>query len=444
MMTLKQPLLSRFALLALAALPLVGLAGSTACGGGIPLTEETLFQAKPSLTPATFDYANATLEEVHFEAEDGTELYGWHIDRSPSRATVMYFGGQGFHLVLSRAFVDDMLREVPADLFLVDYRGYGGSNGTPSVDKLKSDALQAWAVLTERRGVDPGEIVVHGHSMGSFVATHLAAERPAAGLVLESGVTDVKGWTRAVMPWYLRLFVGFEIAESFEGESSLERVGRIISPSLFVVGDKDAVTPPTLTRQLHEASAAASKRLTVVEEAEHNNLHDFDGFLNAYRDFLAEVSEMDEESDGENAEKSPETAEKMPDEPSRPLQAHAWKHRPVVVFALEADDELYRRQIAILEEHAEGVGERDIIIYRVLGSAEGPDNTDSRGPNGPLSAAEARALRERFEPGGEFLVVLVGKDTGEKLRSRDHVTADELFGTIDAMPMRQREMREQE
>jgi hypothetical protein len=257
-----------------------------ACGGGIPLDEDAVFQPRKSLTPSTFDYDNADLDEVFFEADDGTRLNAWHIDREDSRATVLYFGGQGFNLVLAREFVTHMLADVPVDLFMVDYRGYGRSEGEPEVAQLKSDGLRAYDVLTERHGVEPAEIFIHGHSMGSFVASFVAQEREVAGLVMEAAATDVDGWTDALVPWYLRLFLSFDVSESLAGESNLERVRRIDVPSLFLVGSKDVITPPELTRELHEASGAATKQLVVVDGGEHNGLEAKPAFRRAYTEFI--------------------------------------------------------------------------------------------------------------------------------------------------------------
>jgi hypothetical protein len=256
-----------------------------ACGGGIPLDEDAVFQPRESLTPGTFAYENATLEEVFFEAEDGTRLNAWHIDRDESVATVLYFGGQGFNLVLSRAFVSEMLAEVPVDLFMVDYRGYGRSGGEPSVEKLKSDAVRAHEFLTERRGVDPATIVVHGHSMGTFVASYVATRKTVAALVMESGVTDVDGWTRALVPWYLRLFLKFDVSEALAEESNLERIRQIEVPTLFLVGSNDPITPPELSEKLHRESAADDKQLVEVEGGDHNGLYEYEAYRDAYEGF---------------------------------------------------------------------------------------------------------------------------------------------------------------
>ena len=141
---------------------------------------------------------------------------------------------------------------------------------------------------------------------------------------------------------------------------------------------------------------------------------------------------------GSGGERSEESAEKESSEREvsvSPLEKHAWESRPVIVFAPSADDEAYERQARMFEEHEAGLVERDIVVYRVF-------EESARGPEGALSEEEAAALRGRFEPESEFVVVLVGKDTTEKLRMGEVMGVETLFDTIDAMPMRQREMGE--
>ncbi len=260
---------------------------SVACSATIPLDEAGVFQAKRTLDANTFDFANATFEEFTVTADDGVDLYAWHVVREPAAHTVLYFGGQGFHLVLARKFVADMLADVPVNLVLVDYRGYGRSGGEPTVASLKADALTVYDFVTEERGVAPESLVVHGHSMGSFMASHVAAERDLAGLVLESPVTEVEGWTKALVPGLLRLFLKFDIAPELRAESNVERVGRIEVPTLFFVGSEDPITPPTLAEELRDASTAEDARLVVIDGGDHNDLSGYDAFVGAYASWVS-------------------------------------------------------------------------------------------------------------------------------------------------------------
>lgn len=272
----------------LAGLALAVIAGCGGCATRVPIEETAVFQPRAALVPETFDAANATFEELRVPTSDGVELYAWHITREGAERTVLYFGGQGFYLVLAHDFVADMLAHVPVNLVLFDYRGYGRSGGEPTVAALKHDALRMYALVTEERGVAPEDLLVHGHSMGSFMASHVAAERPVAGLVLESAVTDLQGLTKELVPGLLRPFVRFDIAPVLQAESNLERVARIRAPTLFLVGSEDRVAPRALTDALHEASAASPKVKVIVEGGGHNELHREQAYTRAYTDFATQ------------------------------------------------------------------------------------------------------------------------------------------------------------
>lgn len=142
----------------------------------------------------------------------------------------------------------------------------------------------------------------------------------------------------------------------------------------------------------------------------------------------------DEQTD---EEKSTPDAEDRPGDTEPVLEQHAWEHRPVVVFAPSDEAPAYRRQNELFSSHRARLAEREISLYRVF--REGT----SRGPTGDLSDAAERRLRRRFEPGDGLTVVLVGLDTTEKLRTDGVLEAEKLFETIDAMPIRQREMNDE-
>ncbi|MGR3370307.1 MAG: DUF4174 domain-containing protein [Sagittula sp.] len=103
------------------------------------------------------------------------------------------------------------------------------------------------------------------------------------------------------------------------------------------------------------------------------------------------------------------------------LEAYRWSVRPVLVFAPDSDDAQYTEQIALLRAAEAGLAERDIVVL----TDTAPD--------------EKGRLRAALAVDG-FEVLLVGKDGGVKLRQETPLSVDDLFATIDAMPMRQREM----
>ena len=124
----------------------------------------------------------------------------------------------------------------------------------------------------------------------------------------------------------------------------------------------------------------------------------------------------------QSAEEAPETPLFVPADMAD-LSEFRWKKRPVLVFADSEDDPAYIEQIDLLRAREDALRERDVVVLT---------DTDP----------EARsALRLKMRPRG-FMLVLVGKDGGTKLRKPFPWDVREITRSIDKMPMRQREIRE--
>ena len=114
----------------------------------------------------------------------------------------------------------------------------------------------------------------------------------------------------------------------------------------------------------------------------------------------------------------------------------AWSHRPLVVFGMDEAAEDLATQRQRVEDARAGVAERDMVVFEVDGRRGTLDGQ-------PITDASVQRLLDRYDPPEDgFRVLLVGKDSTVKLRRDEPITMQEVFETIDAMPMRQREMRE--
>lgn len=270
------------ALLLAAASP---LAGCTA-----QVSERTLFHPIPGGMPSADAMAKAApsyvLTPQTIIAPDGTKLGGLLLRQPGSRATVLYFGGNGFTIERFGPLAASIFAPLGVDLMLVDHRGYGMSGGQPSAAAVGEDGIAAFDHLAALPGMSASRIVVHGQSLGSFVAGHVAANRPAAGVVLESSVTTAEDWiaarTRGV-PVKVRL------DPSLRGMGNLREMKGISEPLLVLVGAKDGVTPPELSQALYAASPlpATRKTLAIIPGAGHNDVLAHPEATGAYRAFLA-------------------------------------------------------------------------------------------------------------------------------------------------------------
>jgi fermentation-respiration switch protein FrsA (DUF1100 family) len=141
------------------------------------------------------------------------------------------------------------LRALGLSLFAFDYRGYGESEGMPSEAGLYRDADAAYRYLRETMAVPPSRIVVFGHSLGSAVAVELVSRVPAAGLVLDGALTSVIERAQELFPYAPVRWV------ARSRYPSIERVGRLSLPKLFLHAQGDEVIPLAHGRRLFEAAA---------------------------------------------------------------------------------------------------------------------------------------------------------------------------------------------
>jgi uncharacterized protein len=177
------------------------VAGYVGLGLGLWLFQEKVaFPAPGGISRADLDRAAATARAQPFttRASDGVELYGWW-SRGPADRLVLVFHGNGA-TIAAYAPLLAMLRKAGWDAAIVAYRGYPGSEGSPSEPGLGLDAQAAWDWALAQ-GYDPRRIVVHGHSLGGGVASGLVVG-PAdpAGLVLDSTFTSLVDVARARYP----------------------------------------------------------------------------------------------------------------------------------------------------------------------------------------------------------------------------------------------------
>ena len=227
---------------------------------------------------------------------DGASLYTLAMTRPDAQATVLYFGGNAYRTGRSARFSADVYAAVPVNLVLVDHRGYGASTGSPGIDALMDDALRVHdhvAGDASRRGLP---LIVHGQSLGSFMAGHVAARRTLGGVVLESSATTTEDWVayqRSRLPWWQRMWIRrIALEGSLAQQGNLPVAAGLDEPVLYVVGEADLATPPDFTRRLYEATPLPDtcRALLVVPGRDHNNATRSDDFREAMTGFVGRVA----------------------------------------------------------------------------------------------------------------------------------------------------------
>jgi pimeloyl-ACP methyl ester carboxylesterase len=226
----------------------------------------------------------AVVQEQVIKAVDGNQLEGVIVRQADAMLTILYFGGNMFHIDESAKKIVAALGQCKADIAMVDYRGYGRSAGAPNIDNMKSDALQ---VYDQVRAQVKGRLMVHGRSFGGFIAGYVAQNRAVDGLVLESTATNAMEWAQANVPWYARPFVTLELDPSLRGIDNVSAARAHKAMALVIVGDKDEVTPPQLGAQLFAAFPSTTKKMIIIPEGKHGGLLAQAETMPAYCAFLA-------------------------------------------------------------------------------------------------------------------------------------------------------------
>jgi uncharacterized protein len=251
--------------------------------GGYAALLAVMYLAQRSLMyfPDTARYAPASVglpqaEAVTLSSADGERISVWHVAPQGGKPVVLYFQGNGGGLDL-RA---DRFRRIVADgtgLIALNYRGYGGSSGSPSETGLIADATAAYEFAAAR--YPPERIVPWGESLGTGVAVALAAEKPVGRVILESPYTSIAEVAAAIY-WFVP--VRYLIKDPFRSDA---RVAKITAPVLVMHGARDDVVPIGYGERLYTL-IRAPKQFVRFAEAGHND-HDAHGAIEAVRAFLA-------------------------------------------------------------------------------------------------------------------------------------------------------------
>lgn len=209
----------------------------------------------------------AALKEEAIVVEPTLRLQGLSVKQPQAKVTVLYFGGNRSHIDDMAGILSRQVGACPVNFTMFDYRGYGRTTGVPSVDNLKQDALR---IYDEVRANTSGTLVVHGHSLGSFMAGHIAQNRTVDGMVLETTATTIPEIVEARTPWYARPFVSFEIAPSLLPIDNARAVSQFRGPSLVITGAEDQITPSQLGEKVFMTIPATNKRHVFIPGAGHS------------------------------------------------------------------------------------------------------------------------------------------------------------------------------
>lgn len=207
-------------------------------------------------------YGLAGVERSALKTPDGETLEVWSAPAQPGKPTVAYFHGNAGNLGHRRdAFRS--FQEMGLGVVAVSHRGYGASTGTPRAKALRADAALVLDHMNAEMGIPDGDIIVYGESLGTGLATELAATRDLAGLIIQSGYTSTLEKARSMAPF---VPVGLLFTERLD---VLGHIGEVAEPVLILHGDRDEIFPIEMARRVG-AAARPPVEPVVIPDAGHD------------------------------------------------------------------------------------------------------------------------------------------------------------------------------
>lgn len=186
-----------------------------------------------AMTPQAY---GLEFETVQIATEDGERLHAWWVPAAKPLATVLIFHGNAGN-ISHRVDYLRMFHRLGYSSLIVDYRGYGSSSGSPSEEGTYLDAAACWRYLTQVRGLQPGDIVLFGESLGAAVASWLAARNPARALVLASAFTSATDLGAQVY-WFLPVRLISRV-----GYDNVANLRSVRAPVLIAHSRDDEIVP---------------------------------------------------------------------------------------------------------------------------------------------------------------------------------------------------------
>ena len=214
---------------------------------------------------ATPENIGLNFQNVEFITEDKVRLHGWFIPNKNAKRTVLFFHGNAGN-ISHRLESIEIFHRLELNVFIIDYRGYGQSEGKISEKGTYRDAEAAWNYLSNTQGISGQQIIIFGRSLGASIATWLASKHTPAALIIESGFTSVASMGQRLYPFLpVRWLTNFKY-------DTRQYVKNISCPVMVAHSKNDEIIPYDEGREIFHAAVEPKQFLEM--RGGHN-----DGFL---------------------------------------------------------------------------------------------------------------------------------------------------------------------
>lgn len=190
------------------------------------------------------DDVGLNFETVWLESSDQVKIHGWYVPGRKEAGTLLFLHGNAGN-ISGRIGKLEQFHQLGLNVLIIDYRGYGLSEGDPSVEGLTLDAQAGYDYLVSQRGVPPEQIIIFGSSLGGVPALILAGNHLVGAVLLDSIFSSAKDMAKAIYPFIPSFLVSLKM-------DNMIAVNSVSAPKLFMHSRDDGVVPYSLGLKVFE------------------------------------------------------------------------------------------------------------------------------------------------------------------------------------------------
>jgi fermentation-respiration switch protein FrsA (DUF1100 family) len=229
------------------------------------LFERSLLYPIPNAASGDWNPKGVQFEDVWLNATDGTQLHGWYLPCDQPRAAVVFFHGNGEDVSSCGPEMSRWRDALKVSILVMDFRGYGKSEGKPGEAALVDDGVLSANWLADRQGVDPDQIILWGRSIGGGVAAGVAKTTNPRAMIMECTFDSLANVAAEHVPWAP---VRWLMTNQYRSAMRLaDYNGRFLQWH----GDADAIVSLVSAKRLFDAVGSDNKRFILGDGYGHND-----------------------------------------------------------------------------------------------------------------------------------------------------------------------------
>jgi hypothetical protein len=214
-----------------------------------------------------------TFERFFIKSSDTTELESWYMTEKNAEINLIYLSGNSSNIRSAIPFFNELGNQFDLNIFSFNYRGFGQSDGIPSIDGIIKDGNNALDFYASEIGNKDLPTIVLGYSLGGFVALNVISKDIIDKGILMSTFTSLKELEeyliKEALPGIVRPFLKLDIDESIYSLDNIVLVKQNTKPILFIHGEKDDFIPSSMSYKLYNLSSSENKSIKIIPNSDH-------------------------------------------------------------------------------------------------------------------------------------------------------------------------------